>query len=670
MAYIAPDGVIWILQNCPLDNTYEHTIYFATAAGQQAYFLTLRKHSLTTQSYSRVGRSRLRVEVPYENLYDCNYVMFKNQSYENKWFYAFITEIQYINNSLVEVEFEVDVMQTFMFDYQLQPCFVEREHALTDAVGDNILPEPVALGEYVFNGSPTPLMADNFRNFVIVAIVDVSAGSSSGGDSGGGGGGGGGGDVTPVDPDDPGGDVVIERDITGTLQNNLYHSDEDGRGIEKSGAVTTRLISLSGIDNFSIIRSHSSAYNCFYDSSPRFISSFSTNIGETFYGGDSGNAIPSNAAYLIVSNDIADAITVTTKVTVSGDDVRAADTTTSAVNGHVYDGIYGAASLWAFRAEDVDGINAKLNEYKQKPESVVSVYTCNSLVLNPSEVPTGGVELEGHEGRTYTGYLGSAVTRSTTVDGHSCRNSKLLTYPYNFLHVDNVEGESMELRYEFCADRHPQVNTYSSITQPVEVIMHPRNYKGSGTTIDVTQGIRVTNFPLCSWAVDAYQAWIAQNHIPMGLKAGSTLVRAGATGLAFGIPGMLMSAVGSVADIASQVYEASIAADVTRGSVSNGSSTFGHRLKNFYYVRMSITRQHAEMIDDFFDKFGYTTNRVKQPNISGRRYWNYVKTKGAIITGKVPNVYANKICKIFDHGITFWKSGNQIGNYSLDNRIA
>ena len=208
VAYIAPDGVIWVLRNCPLDNTYEHTIYFQTATWQEQYFYTLRKHGLTNQSYSRVGRNRLRVEIPYESLYDCNYVMFKNQSYENKWFYAFITDIQYINNSLVEIQFEIDVMQTWMFDYTLQPCFVEREHALTDAVGDNILPEPVALGEYVFNGSPTPLMADNFRNFVIVAIVDVSAGSSSGGGDGGGGGGGGEGGGGGGGDDEGGGETV------------------------------------------------------------------------------------------------------------------------------------------------------------------------------------------------------------------------------------------------------------------------------------------------------------------------------------------------------------------------------------------------------------------------------------------------------------------------------
>ena len=27
------------------------------------------------------------------------------------------------------------------------------------------------------------------------------------------------------------------------------------------------------------------------------------------------------------------------------------------------------------------------------------------------------------------------------------------------------------------------------------------------------------------------------------------------------------------------------------------------------------------------------------------------------------------ICKIFDNGITFWKNGNEIGNYSLDNSV-
>jgi hypothetical protein len=65
--------------------------------------------------------------------------------------------------------------------------------------------------------------------------------------------------------------------------------------------------------------------------------------------------------------------------------------------------------------------------------------------------------------------------------------------------------------------------------------------------------------------------------------------------------------------------------------------------------------------------YGYATHRVKVPNRSSRPYWNYVKTIGCVITGSVPADDIKQICDIYNAGITFWKNGNNVGNYSLDN---
>lgn len=678
MANIAPTTVVWVLQNCPLDNTYEHTIWFYNAGGQQSYFRTLRRYLLDEHTYQRVGRDRIRVELPYDSIYDCNYIMFLNQSYENKWFYAFITDIEYINNAVCEITYELDVMQTWMFDYQLMPSFVEREHAMTDVVGDNILPEPVGLGEYVFNGGVQEFYPPNeLRNIVIVAVVDVSEGGDSGG----------GGDEPTPDPDpDPDPDpepVDVVVDITGTVHSGLYHSTETGAAVEKAGAVSTEIIDISAYETFTVTRTASSIYNCFYDSTPKFIenSSFSTGIGDTVVGG-SGSfiPIPANAKYVIISNDIPDNISVTVVRHMTGEDLLgdpitdvATDVLTDGpgVYGHVYDGIYGAATLWAFLAEDVESINAKLNEYIQKPEAVIGVYTCNSLSIDHHQIPTGGLRLTDEAtGYEYNGRLGFSLNPSTaTLDGYKPRNRKLYTYPYNFVHVDNLEGGSLDLRYEFFEGYSPTVKTIASITQPVEVLLRPTHYKNSGDEIDITQGIKIGNFPLCSWAFDAYQAWIAQNAIPQLINVGAGIANGAMAGIMFGPLAGAMSGVGTLANTLTDFYTASIQADITRGNIASGSAAFGHKMKDFFYARMSITDQHARMIDEFFDRYGYATNRVKQPNISGRTYWNYVKTKGAVITGSVPTSDANKICSIYDKGITFWKSGNQIGNYSLDNRL-
>lgn len=146
--YINPGTTIKILKNAPLDNTYRNTIYFADASAQASYFSGLAKYTYVNTTYQRLNGS-VRVETQSDNLYDCNYIMFQNGAYGNKWFYAFVTHVLYVNDNCTELSFEVDIMQTWFFDYTVNPSFVEREHGVSDNVGDNLVPENFELGEYI-----------------------------------------------------------------------------------------------------------------------------------------------------------------------------------------------------------------------------------------------------------------------------------------------------------------------------------------------------------------------------------------------------------------------------------------------------------------------------------------------------------------------------------------
>lgn len=153
MSIIIPDSDIKLLANVPLDNTYEHTIYFANSNEQYNYFNSKVALSLTNQSYQRVNKGTLRVSGEAESYYNCNYLMFRNSGFSNsKWFYAFITKIEYINNNVMEVTYELDVMQTWHFNYTLKQCFVDREHTSTDNLFENTVAENLDLGnEYIIN---------------------------------------------------------------------------------------------------------------------------------------------------------------------------------------------------------------------------------------------------------------------------------------------------------------------------------------------------------------------------------------------------------------------------------------------------------------------------------------------------------------------------------------
>ena len=182
MAYIMPDTTIKILKNVPLDPTYDHTIYFANANDQYAYFASKVKganYTFNTQSYQRVNRGWLKIGCAADNLYDCNYLMFQNSAFGTKWFYAFIKTVEYVNDETTQIEYEIDDIQTWFFDYELEQCFVEREHVSDDTIGKHTVPEQVEIGSYVFDTSLTDyghcsLFDNNGSNWSIIVVATVT----------------------------------------------------------------------------------------------------------------------------------------------------------------------------------------------------------------------------------------------------------------------------------------------------------------------------------------------------------------------------------------------------------------------------------------------------------------------------------------------------------------
>ena len=146
---VFPDTTLKILTGCPCDPDYEHTLYFAHESAQKNYFSSISKYTVNAMSYQRAKRGRIRVQYKVENLYDCNYIMFQNTAFGDKWFYAFIDDVTYVNNITSEISYTIDVMQTWLFDMQLQQCFVEREHSVTDVAGDNRIAENLDIGDMV-----------------------------------------------------------------------------------------------------------------------------------------------------------------------------------------------------------------------------------------------------------------------------------------------------------------------------------------------------------------------------------------------------------------------------------------------------------------------------------------------------------------------------------------
>ena len=144
------------LINVPLENNYEHTLYFETQGQQLNYFRNLFRDDASAYTCTYQRREKLiRYPSHYDLIKGYNYVVFKNEIVKDngviKQFttYAFINKMEYINDKRTDIYIETDVMQTYMFDMNVKQSFVEREHVNDDTFGKHTLDEGLETGEYV-----------------------------------------------------------------------------------------------------------------------------------------------------------------------------------------------------------------------------------------------------------------------------------------------------------------------------------------------------------------------------------------------------------------------------------------------------------------------------------------------------------------------------------------
>ena len=144
---ITPQTSIELLQ-CVLTEDQENQLTFTNVEAQNDYFGGLPKLSVPNNSYQRKDQT-IRFEGNADTLMKYNYVRYKNGQYGNKWFYAFITGMDYINENVTAIHIKTDVYQTWCFDITLEPTFIEREHVSDDGFGLHTLPEGLETGPYI-----------------------------------------------------------------------------------------------------------------------------------------------------------------------------------------------------------------------------------------------------------------------------------------------------------------------------------------------------------------------------------------------------------------------------------------------------------------------------------------------------------------------------------------
>lgn len=533
MAVIAPSSDVYLLK-VPLEMDNTNQLTFASREAQYNYFRSLPSIEAYNYTYQRKDNI-IRFGGRFDDLIQYNYVMYRNEAYSNKWFYAYIDNMEYVNDNVTNISISTDCWQTWQFDLAFKRTFVAREHTNDDTIGANTIPENVELGEPTVNGNvvnKSPTLTGYYITFMVS-------------------------DVTPLNiTTGPGG-----------MYNQVF----------------------SGYTIFGV-NSATDARGIIY----KYISSI-----------QGGGADAIQNIFMVPKE------------------------------------LYGTPTIDYL--DQIPGYSTVTVYYPQPPA-------------------------EG--GGTITLINSTTIERPTSLDNYTPRNRKLYTYPYSYLFMSNNVGGDTVYHYEDFVGANPTFRMDGIINSGCDIKINPLNYKNVATPNE-TYGMKLGKLPVCSWNTDSYAIWLAQNQLNMNLAMKKAAVTA-VVGAASKNPIMLTEAAsGAVGAISETITGSQIANEIpdqVHGNPNSSDYNFSKDL-NISFRRMSIKAQYARIIDEYFDMAGYATNRVKVPNVFGRRNWNYVQTIGCYIEADIPQSDLQTIKNMFNHGVTFWHNPSTFADYSQNNDI-
>lgn len=719
MSYVEPNSIVKIYTTdisgapVPFDPNMENTVLFVSAEQQYNYLEAFRPITLTKNSYTRVTRGVIKIG--FENditsevykdkiiaaVYNSNYMAFKNTSFENKWFYAFVDSAEYLNNNTVTIAYHIDVIQTYMFDWVFNQCLIEREHTVTDNFGEHTLPEGLETGEY--RSIPAGAYLQN----------------------------------PDYDPDNPNPDVPQEFYMNNRFEYKrcvvVATSFDIDDVLSASGDVISRKPKYSygviipgaagyggGGEYYSGVR-----YNVFRISSEPEQGIYEALCNDHFEEGDyveigdvafTLSALQAHDEYSM-ARAIADKIfseSVMYTAILDDSDLRIVIISERA-------GSYGAGvpyfstdserGLCAIRTL-VPGTDGSLSEINKLNKFFKTVASSNleagvlCAFMMPYEFfPKGDQLIDGVYPLSMRIPFPTSLG-SPNLDAYVPRNKKLFCSPYNELYVTNNSGNEAQYRFENFSRPEARTDCMFSIwgnlsTNP-GMYCAPLFYNGNGYMSGaVDDELVLSGFPMCSFTTDSFRAWLSQNAGVIGATAGSliagwvsTIAGGAIAGAAIGASGytagemQLASKYGSLSGaqqatidrynqgvkmpsgglIASTLgalgtlYDHSRRPPQSHGAM-NGNLTYQAGQLTFSWYYKQIKQEYAEIIDKFFDMYGYKTNRVGTPILNARPRYSYVKTVGCSLDGLIPGDMKQTIERIFDKGIRFWQPNAVFGNF-------
>lgn len=520
------------LCNVPITPDYKNTINFANVSAQAAYFVARAVTSFSDFTYSRQD-SVLSVPAEIDAIYNCNYVMYQNSNFSNKWFYAFITSMEYVNQNTTRIFIKTDVFQTWLFEMNLRPSFIARQTVANDTKFLHTLPENIDTG-----GAKCQVRESCDRN-----------------------------------------NVSFSAQTLNQFNNNYWVC------IITSAPISFLASEPPQVDSFM-----GGVANCSY-----FYAVDTANIKYFFYHvNDSGQA------------------------------------------GAVVNCFALPKSFAVFHAIDSDRNIGYLTDIDG---SVVNSKTINKPLSD--------------------------------IDGYTPKNNKLFCYPYNYLEIESTNGANRTFRYEWFNNPNSptfEVQNWKVVCAQPQYVSCVLRYGCDSDTLysdSLDNAVILQNFPQIPWIYSAYANYMALNANTLAFSFLSSGISAG-VGAAMGNPlAVAHSALGVAGNLAG-LADRQKQPEELRGNVSGNASMYSGLIGNFYKF-MTIRAEYAEIIDEYFSRYGYAVNCVSDVSFTNRPVWDYLQTVEIDIDGTIPADDKKELCGIFNSGVTVWHNPATFGDYSQDN---
>lgn len=633
--YIQPNTSIYILANIPLGKDYENTVFYKDADTQASAFMSYRKYTLTEYSYQRAQLGTIRVELPYENLYNCNYLMFKNTAFENKWFYAFITGVSYINNDVSELYYELDVLQTWCYDYSFLDSFVERRHSTHDVIYANTQPEGLELGPYykpsnykgdtyemqlpnyycilasgstVPSGIPFAMARGNFSSIYSGLYFGVTQSQTEIG-------------------------TAISAYVNAGLEDEIvavYQAPAGLTLISSTVAIlntTSRMIDGYSVKNYKLlgwpfrkvnVSNHQGITADYHiEGFENYVPAFS--VENSAYPQGQSRIYPIH--YQVNASQIDNAIVY-------------ANFPTCGFSGDAF-------KVWWAQNK---------NNYIATVNAIGRNYDTNmALSQNAYSIAQRSAQASGAQSINSANAALANATASNNTALANAQNSFNTATGNNVINTGaGMIGSALSLNLGGVVS-----SALSGITNQAQMNANMQNAQSSAATAQ-------------SNASNSAATIIGNTQLAM-----STAMKNAATSLASSQLSALTAKQNATEALVAKKQDIENLPSSAKGNAMCDSLNAGTGNIGYSLAILTIKAEYAEIIDQYFDLYGYKQNCLYKGDTLdkrlNRRHWSYTKTVGAALKGNMNASDLQTIKGIYDNGITTWDTLEDVGNYELDN---